>query len=74
MGHISTHPSPPPFSLSLLQVDTAIMKYTVGVDGVSRFLKVDTSYVGKNISTKAVGSTQRHDLTNEVSVCVNMWT
>ena len=69
MGHISTHPSPPPFSLSLLQVNTDIRKYMIGEDEARTFIKVDATHVGKNISTKAVGSTQRQDLTNEVSVC-----
>lgn len=50
------------------QVNADIKKYSVGTDGVPRLVSVDTQSVGQDISTKAVGSNKRVDLTNAVSV------
>lgn len=44
-----------------------IKKYMIGEDGAPRLFKVDTTSVGRNISTKAVGSSRREDLTDQVS-------
>ena len=44
-----------------------IKKYKVGADGAPRLFDVDTTAVGKNISTKSVASSRRQDLTLEVS-------
>ena len=50
-----------------MQVNADIKKYRVGDDGVPRLVSVDTSSVGRDISTKAVGSNKREDLTDNVS-------
>ena len=50
-----------------IQVNADIKKYVVGSDGVPRLFSVDTSSVGRDISTKAVGSSRREDLTDAVS-------
>ena len=49
------------------QVNADIKKYVVGSDGAPRLINVDTIAVGKNISTKAIGSRRREDLTDTVS-------
>ena len=49
------------------QVNADIKRYMVDSDGVPRLVSVDTSSVGRDISTKAVGSNRREDLTNAVS-------
>lgn len=54
-----------------LQVNADIKKYSVGADGVPRLVSVDTYSVGRDISTKAVGSNRRVDLTNTVSVSLH---
>ena len=60
------NPAPPLILSFPIQVNADIKKYTVGEDGAPRLFKVDTRTVGRNISTKAVGSTRRHDVTNDV--------
>ena len=55
------------------QVNADIKKFVVGADGVPRLFDVDTSAVGKTISTKAVGSNRRQDLTDDVSVPCDAW-
>ena len=39
--------------------------YTVMRDGTQVLSRVYTSHVGKQISTKAIGSGQRHDITSD---------
>ena len=51
----------------VVQVNADIKKYQVGSDGVPNLFEVDKTSVGRNISTKAVGSSRRQDLTGEVS-------
>ena len=47
------------------QVNADIKKYRLE-NGVPRLFEVDETTVGKYLSTKAVGSYQREDLTSEV--------
>lgn len=54
-----------------LQVNADIKKFSVGADGVPQLVSVDTQSVGRDISTKAVGSNRRVDLTNAVSVSLH---
>lgn len=49
-----------------IQVNADIKKYQLGSDGAPRLFEVDKTSVGRDISTKAVGSSRRLDLTNEV--------
>ena len=51
-----------------MQVNADIKRFLVGSDGVPRLVDVDTSSVGRDISTKAVGSNRREDLTSAVSL------
>lgn len=53
------------------QVNADIKRYSVGADGVPRLVSVDTESVGRDISTKAVGSNRRVDLTNAVRVSLH---
>ena len=50
-----------------VQVNADIKKYVIGSDGAPRLVSVDKTAVGKDISTKAVGSWRRVDLTDTVS-------
>jgi hypothetical protein len=47
----------------IAEVNADIKTFTVGSDGAPRLSSVDTSSVGQDISTKAVGSSRREDLT-----------
>lgn len=46
-----------------VQVNADIRYYTVHDDGTQTLSRVNTSHVGQNISTKAVGSSNRQDVT-----------
>ena len=46
-----------------MQVNADIRYYTVHEDGTQTLSRVNTNHVGKNISTKAVGSSNRQDVT-----------
>lgn len=48
-----------------VQVNADIRYYTVHEDGTQTLSRVNTNHVGKNISTKAVGSSNRQDVTLE---------
>ena len=70
-------PSAPFHSSSSLllpqQVNADIKKYIIEEHGAPRLFNVDTSIVGKTISTKALGSTSREDVTDQVrlsSLCL----
>lgn len=43
-----------------------IKTYIVGRDGVPRLSRVDTTKVGRDISTKSIGSMRREDITDSV--------
>ena len=49
-----------------------IKKYVVGGNGVPRLFEVDTESVGRNLSTKAVGTNRREDLTLAVSYNISI--
>lgn len=49
-----------------MQVNADINKYVICKDGNLKLFEVDTSTVGRFISTKAVGSLQREDITHLV--------
>ena len=49
----------------MLQVNADIRYYTVRNDGSSTLTRVNTTHVGKNISTKAIGSSAVNIITNE---------
>jgi hypothetical protein len=49
----------------VLQVNADIRYYTVRNDGSSTLTRVNTTHVGKNISTKAIGSSVVNIITNE---------
>ena len=69
---LPSHFLTPPLSIlpsSLLlpqQVNADIKKYIIEEHGAPRLFNVDTSIVGKTISTKALGSTSREDVTDQV--------
>ena len=52
-----------PLLLSLSQVNADIRYYTQHNDGTLELMRVNTTHVGKNISTKSVGSDARNDVT-----------
>ena len=52
------------YSVFHSQVNADVRYYTVNSDNSLTLSDVDTSHVGKNISTKAIGSSDRHDVTN----------
>ena len=62
MHALGLHTNCSPFS----QVNADIKKYKLE-NGVPRLFEVDKTTVGKYLSTKAVGSYQREDLTSSVS-------
>lgn len=49
-----------------MQVNADIRKYVIGKDGNPKLFQVDTTSVGMTISTKAVGTQQREDITSLV--------
>ena len=49
----------------LPQVNADVRTYTIYQDGTTTLDKVDSTQVGKNISTKAIGSSRRQDVTSE---------
>jgi len=51
-------------------VNADIKKYIIEEHGAPRLFKVDTTSVGKSISTKAVGSNRREDVTDQVHLAV----
>ena len=57
----------PPLSAcrDALQVNADIRYYTVHEDGSTTLARVNTTHVGKNISTKAVGSSDVNHITGE---------
>ncbi len=48
-----------------MQVNADVRLYTVHEDGSQSLSRMITSHVGKNISTKAVRSSLREDVTND---------
>lgn len=42
-----------------------VRTYTVYSDGSVHLDEVNSTHVGKNISTKAIGSSRRHDVTDQ---------
>ena len=54
------------FFLTLIgaQVNADIRSYTVHKDGSQTLSQVNTYHVGKSISTKAIGSSRREDVTS----------
>ena len=64
--HTYTHPYMPNYGGPYpAQVNADIRYYTVNDDGTNTLTGVNTSHVGKNISTKAIGSNHRQDVTLE---------
>jgi hypothetical protein len=47
------------------EVDADVKKWLEKLDGTTTLLSVDTEKVGRDISTKAVGSDSRHDITSD---------
>ena len=64
---LHTYPqhSPPHTPFDSLQVNADVKRYILE-GGVPRLVKVDTNSVGRTISTKAVGTTHREDITDQV--------
>lgn len=48
---------------SALQVNADIRYYTINPDRTRTLTRVNSTHVGKNISTKAVGTNDREDVT-----------
>ena len=67
-------PSILPSTLPSQQVNADIKKFIIEEHGAPRLFEVNTSIVGKTISTKALGSTSREDVTDQVrlSACVHL--
>ena len=63
--------------LCMLQVNADVKKYVIE-NGIPRLFDVNTTKVGQNVSTKAVGSEKREDITHtvslEYSLTINMHT
>ena len=55
-----------PSTLPSQQVNADIKKFIIEEHGAPRLFEVNTSIVGKTISTKALGSTSREDVTDQV--------
>ena len=51
--------------MSSVQVNADIRSYVVRKDGKKVLTRVDTTHIGKNISTKAVGSSRVNIVTND---------
>lgn len=49
----------------ILQVNADVRYYIVNSDNTLTLVDVDTAHVGKSISTKAIGSSDRHDVTDQ---------
>lgn len=53
------------FCLSLLQVNSDVVFYTRNKDGTLQTVKVNPNHVGRMILTKASGSMERRDITDQ---------